>query len=86
LSPEGVVFAPLLLMLFALSPVTGLAASAGIVLAAASATAIQYWHRLQVHRRRQTASRFTTYAEALAPSSWAPPGNSWPSSRLVSRA
>ena len=66
------VFAPLLLGLFLLSPAAGLAASTGIVLAAASATGIQYWYRLHAHRgRRQTASRFTTYAEALASVSWA---------------
>ena len=69
------VFCPLLLGLFLLSPVAGLAASTGIVLATASATGIQYWYRLQAHRgrlrRRQTASRFTTYAEALASVSWA---------------
>lgn len=70
-----IVFAPFLLALLSLSPRTGLAATGGIVMAAASATAIQYWYRLQATRgrirRRQTASRLTTYAEALASVSWA---------------
>ena len=69
------VFSPFLLILLGLSPRAGIAAVIGIMLAAVSATAIQYWYRLQAHRgrirRRQTASRFTTYAEALSSVSWA---------------
>jgi len=69
------VFSPFLLILLMLSPRAGVAALAGIFVAAGSATAIQYWYRLQAYRgrirRRQTASRFTTYAEALASVSWA---------------
>jgi ABC-2 type transport system permease protein len=69
------VFAPFVLGMAAVAPAAALAACAGIVLAAASATAIQYWFRLQAYRgrirRRQTASRLTTYAEALISVSWA---------------
>ncbi len=69
------VFAPFLLVLLTLAPRGALAATAGIVLAAGSATAIQYWYRLQATRgrirRRQTASRLTTYTEAIVSMSWA---------------
>jgi ABC-2 type transport system permease protein len=69
------VFSPFLVILLGLSPRAGVAAAGGILLAAASAAAIQYWYRLQAQRsrigRRQTASRFTTYAEALESMSWA---------------
>lgn len=70
-----IVFSPFLLVLGVLSPAGGLACLAGVMLAAASATAIQHWFRLQARRgrlrRRQTASRLTTYVEALASISWA---------------
>jgi ABC-2 type transport system permease protein len=69
------VFAPFLVVLLVVTPRAGVAAVAGILLAAATATAIQYRYRLQAYRgrirRRQTASRFTTYAEALSSVSWA---------------
>jgi len=69
------VFAPFLLVLAMASPRAALAATVGIVLAAGSATAIQYWFRLQATRgrirRRQTASRLTTYTEAIVSMSWA---------------
>ena len=65
-----VVFSPFLLALTALSPRAAGIALVGIVIASASATAIQFWYRLQAHRgrirRRQTASRLTTFAEAIA--------------------
>lgn len=64
------VFGPFLLALTVLSERAGVIALVGIVLAGASATAIQFWYRLQAHRgrirRRQTASRLTTFAEAIA--------------------
>jgi ABC-2 type transport system permease protein len=69
------VLAPFLLAMAAISLRAAMAAAAGIVVAGAAATAIQYWFRLQAHRgrirRRQTASRLTTYAEALSSISWA---------------
>jgi ABC-2 type transport system permease protein len=69
------VFGPFLLGVAIASPWAGVVATIGIALAAAGATAIQYWYRLQATRgrirRRQTASRFTTYAEALSSIAWA---------------
>ncbi|MFO1028558.1 MAG: hypothetical protein U1E70_25555 [Acetobacteraceae bacterium] len=70
-----IVFVPFLLALAVLSPAGGAACLAGIVLAALSATAIQHSFRLQARRgrlrRRQTASRLTTYIEALSSIAWA---------------
>ena len=70
-----VVFSPFLLALMVLDPRAALIALTGILLAGACATAIQFWYRLQAHRgrirRRQTASRLTTFTEAIASISWA---------------
>lgn len=72
------VFSPFLLGLVWLSWRAGAIALAGIVIAGASATAIQFWYRLQAYRgrirRRQTASRLTTFAEAIASISLAATG------------
>ena len=69
------VFSPFLLALLLLDPRAALIALVGIVIAGACATAIQFWYRLQAHRgrirRRQTASRLTTFTEAIASISWA---------------
>ncbi len=69
------VFGPFLAGVAVAAPGAGIVATAGIAIAAAGATAIQYWYRLQATRgrirRRQTASRFTTYAEALSSIGWA---------------
>jgi ABC-2 type transport system permease protein len=50
-------------------------AAIGIIVAAATATGIQFWFRKQATRRhfrhRQTASRFATFAEAFSSISWA---------------
>ena len=47
----------------------------GVIVAAASATAIQLWFRVQARRsqfrRRQTSSRFATFAEAFSSIGWA---------------
>ena len=68
-------FSPFLLILMAISLIDGFVATIGILIAGTAAAAIQYWYRLQAHRgrirRRQTASRFTTYAEALSSIGWA---------------
>ena len=49
--------------------------AAGIVIAAASATAIQLWFRTQAKRsqfrRRQVSSRVATFAEAFSSIGWA---------------
>jgi ABC-2 type transport system permease protein len=54
---------------------TALVCGAGIMLAAVSATAIQFWFRSQAKRsnfrRRQTSSRVATFAEAFSSILWA---------------
>ena len=67
--------APILLALAWMNWWLALAAAAGIVLAACSATAIQLWFRSQAKRsnfrRRQTSSRVATFAEAFSSILWA---------------
>ena len=52
--------------------------AAGVIIAAASATAIQLWFRVQAKRsqfrRRQTSSRLATFAEAFSSIGWAATG------------
>ena len=47
----------------------------GVAIAAASATSIQLWFRIQARRsqfrRRQTSSRLATFAEAFSSIGWA---------------
>ena len=71
----ALVFAPLVVMLAVASPWHALVTSGGIVIATASATAIQLWFRTQAKRsqfrRRQVASRVATFAEAFSSINWA---------------
>jgi ABC-2 type transport system permease protein len=71
----AVVFAPLLAVLAIASLWHALIATCGIVIAAASATAIQLWFRTQAKRsqfrRRQVSSRVATFAEAFSSIGWA---------------
>jgi ABC-2 type transport system permease protein len=71
----AMVFAPFVLVLGLASPRDALVASAGIGIAAASATLIQLWFRTQARRkhfrRRQTSSRIATFAEAFSSIAWA---------------
>ena len=71
----GAIFAPLLLALTFASPLQALVTASGVVIAAVSATAIQLWFRVQAKRsqfrRRQTSSRFATFAEAFSSIGWA---------------
>jgi ABC-2 type transport system permease protein len=57
------------------SPRHALIAACGVVIAAASATAIQLWFRTQAKRsqfrRRQVSSRVATFAEAFSSIAWA---------------
>jgi ABC-2 type transport system permease protein len=57
------------------SPLQAAITAAGIIIAAASATAIQLWFRVQARRsqfrRRQTSSRLATFAEAFSSIGWA---------------
>jgi ABC-2 type transport system permease protein len=71
----GVVFAPLIAMLALASPLQAAVTASGVIIAAASATAIQLWFRVQARRshfrRRQTSSRLATFAEAFSSIGWA---------------
>jgi ABC-2 type transport system permease protein len=71
----AVVFAPLVIPLALASPSQAVVAALGVALAGASATAIQLWFRVEARRsqfrRRQTASRFATFAEAFSSIGWA---------------
>jgi ABC-2 type transport system permease protein len=71
----GVIFAPLSTALVFVSPLQAAVTALGLVIAAASATAIQLWFRVQGRRsqfrRRQTSSRLATFAEAFASIGWA---------------
>jgi ABC-2 type transport system permease protein len=74
----AIVFVPLVLMLAAVAPFAALVSLVGVMVAAGSATAIQYWFRAQAKRshfrRRQTSSRVATFAEALSSNGWAGAG------------
>jgi ABC-2 type transport system permease protein len=69
------VFAPFVFATALTSMRQAAVAAAGILVAAASATAIQLWFRTQAKRsqfrRRQTSSRVATFAEALSSITWA---------------
>jgi len=74
----GVVFGPLVGLLAIVDPVDAGTAAIGIIIASASATAIQFWFRAQVKRslfrRRHVSSRIATFAEALCSITWASAG------------
>jgi ABC-2 type transport system permease protein len=71
----GVIFAPLVVALIFASPLQAAVTGIGTAVAAASATAIQLWFRVQARRsqfrRRQTSSRLATFAEAFSSIGWA---------------
>ena len=71
----AVIFAPLVAALAFASPLQAVVTASGIIIAAASATAIQLWFRVQARRsqfrRRQTSSRLATFAEAFSSIGWA---------------
>jgi ABC-2 type transport system permease protein len=71
----GVIFAPLIGALIFASPLQAAVTALGVGVAAASATAIQLWFRVQARRsqfrRRQTSSRLATFAEAFSSIGWA---------------
>lgn len=74
----AMVFAPFILALAVAAPFGALVTAIGILVATASATAIQLWFRTQAKRshfrRRQTSSRIATFAEALSSIGWAATG------------
>jgi ABC-2 type transport system permease protein len=71
----GAVFAPMVIALAFASPLQAAVTAVGVIMAAASATAIQLWFRVQARRsqfrRRQTSSRLATFAEAFSSIGWA---------------
>jgi ABC-2 type transport system permease protein len=71
----GVLFAPLVMALLFASPPQAAVTAVGVLVSAASATAIQFWFRVQARRsqfrRRQTSSRLATFAEAFSSIGWA---------------
>ena len=71
----ALVFAPLVLALAFASVEGAVICAAGILIAAASATLIQLYFRVQARRsqfrRRQTSSRIATFAEAFSSIAWA---------------
>jgi len=87
----AVIFAPLITALAFASPPQAAVTALGVIVAAASATAIQLWFRVQARRsqfrRRQTSSRFATFAEAFSSIGWAATGAlalSFPIAALIS--
>jgi ABC-2 type transport system permease protein len=71
----GAIFAPLVAALTFASPPQAGVTALGVMIAAASATAIQLWFRVQARRsqfrRRQTSSRLATFSEAFSSIGWA---------------
>jgi ABC-2 type transport system permease protein len=71
----AMVFAPVAIAFALVAPQAALATLWFAALAAASATAIQYWFRAQAKRsqfrRRHTSSRVATFAEAFSSIGWA---------------
>ena len=71
----AVIFAPLVLALAIASPWAAGVCGAGVLIAAAAATDVQFCFRVQARRsqfrRRQTSSRIATFAEAFSSISWA---------------
>jgi ABC-2 type transport system permease protein len=71
----GAIFAPLVAALTFASPPQAVVTALGVMIAAASATAIQLWFRVQAKRsqfrRRQTSSRLATFSEAFSSIGWA---------------
>jgi ABC-2 type transport system permease protein len=69
------IFAPLVVALLFASLVQAAITALFVILATASATAIQLWFRVQARRsqfrRRQTSSRLATFAEAFSSIGWA---------------
>jgi ABC-2 type transport system permease protein len=70
----ALLFTPFVMALALVSLWHAVAAAAGVLLAAASATAVQLWFRAQAKRsqfrRRQTSSRIATFAEAFSSIAW----------------
>jgi ABC-2 type transport system permease protein len=75
LGAVALIFAPLVVAIAIASPWHALVAAAGIGIAAAASTAVQFWFRSQAKRsqfrRRQVSSRLATFVEAFSSIGWA---------------
>jgi ABC-2 type transport system permease protein len=75
LGAVAIIFAPLVAVFAIASLWHALVAGTGIAIAAAAATAVQFWFRSQAKRsqfrRRQVSSRLATFAEAFSSIGWA---------------
>jgi len=71
----GVTFGPLVAALAFAAPLQAAVTGLSVAIAAAAATSIQLWFRVQAKRsqfrRRQTSSRLATFAEAFSSIGWA---------------
>jgi ABC-2 type transport system permease protein len=71
----ALIVAPMIIVLLVASPFDAIVSIGGVLLAAGSATLIQFWFRTQAKRsqfrRRQTSSRMATFAEAFSSIAWA---------------
>jgi len=71
----GAIFAPLVAALAFAAPLQAAVTALSVAIAAAAATSIQLWFRVQARRsqfrRRQTSSRLATFAEAFSSIGWA---------------
>ena len=74
-APDLVITAPLQTSRVIRAKIEVVLIAIGVIIAAASATAIQLWFRVQARRsqfrRRQTSSRLATFAEAFSSIGWA---------------
>jgi ABC-2 type transport system permease protein len=80
----AIIFGPFVVALLAVAPISALITVLGVAAAAASATSIQFWFRVQAKRshfrHRQNSSLIATFAEALSSFSWAGAGALAPAS------
>ncbi|MFI4947513.1 MAG: permease [Alphaproteobacteria bacterium] len=74
----AMIFAPFVVALALFAPFAAIVALGGVIIAAGSSTAIQFWFRTQARRslfrRRQVSSRLATFSEALSSTGWAGTG------------
>jgi ABC-2 type transport system permease protein len=71
----AIIFGPFIVVLAFVAPISAVITTLGVTAAAASATSIQFWFRVQAKRsqlrRRQNSSLIATLAEALSSFNWA---------------
>jgi ABC-2 type transport system permease protein len=74
----AMIFVPFVVVFALFAPFAAIVTLGGVIIAAGSATAIQFWFRTQARRslfrRRQVSSRLATFSEALSSTGWAGTG------------